>query len=212
MDFGSKARDVLDYFYMFTIAGLGNPEEEYKGTRHNTGRMMLEAFRVRHKLPDFEADKKFKALISKDEVFGEKIVLVEPQNYMNNSGGVLVNFVKTKKAAEKLIVIYDDLDLPIGSIRVSFNKSAGGHRGLESIIKALKTEGFLRIRIGISPQTPGGKLKKPQGEDAVGKFILGKYKPSEQEILQKVSERVCGAIEMLIKEGREKAMGVFNQQ
>lgn len=202
---------MLDYLHMFIIAGLGNPEEEYKGTRHNTGRMVLEEFRVRFKLSDFEADKKAKALISKDELSGEKIVLVEPDNYMNNSGGVLASFVKTKKAAEKLIVIYDDLDLPIGSIRVSFNKSSGGHRGIESIIKALKTEAFLRIRVGISPVTPGGKLKKPKGEDAVSKHILGVYKNSEQEILKKVSERVCNAILMIMKEGKEKAMGEFNR-
>jgi PTH1 family peptidyl-tRNA hydrolase len=162
-------------------------------------------------LPDFEADKKSKSLISKDEIFGEKVTLVEPENYMNNSGGSLVGFVKSKKAAEKLIVIYDDLDLPIGSIRVSFNKSSGGHRGLESIIKALKTEGFLRIRVGISPVTPGGKLKKPKGDDAVGKYILGVYKKPELDILKKVSARVCDAIEMIMKESKERAMSEFNR-
>ena len=202
---------MLDYSHMFIIAGLGNPEEEYKGTRHNTGRMMLDDFRARFKLADFESDKRVKTLISKDELSGEKIVLVEPDNYMNNSGGVLASFVKTKKAAEKLIVVYDDLDLPIGSIRVSFNKSSGGHRGLESIIKALKTEAFMRIRVGISPVTPGCKLKKPKGEDEVGKFILGSYKKTEQDILKKVSERVCNAILMIMKEGKEKAMGEFNR-
>ena len=196
---------------MFIIAGLGNPEAEYKNTRHNTGRMMIEAFVARHKLPEFELEGKAKALISRDEVAGEKVTLVEPQNHMNNSGGSLVYFVKTKKAAEKLIVIYDDFDLPIGSIRVSFNKSSGGHRGLESIIKALKTEGFLRIRVGISRVTAGGKLKKPSGEDAVGKFILGVYKKSEIDILKKVSARVCDAIEMIMKESKERAMSEFNR-
>lgn len=208
--FGVKTGLVLDYFYMFIIAGLGNPEAEYQHTRHNTGRMMLEMFKVRHKLPDWEADKKAKALISKDEAMGEKVTLVEPDNYMNNSGSSIAYFVKTKKAAEKLIVIYDDLDLPIGSIRVSYNRSAGGHRGVESIIKAIKTEAFLRIRVGISPTTAGGKLKKPKGEDAVGKFILGEFKKPEQEALKKVCDMVCDAIEVLMKEGKEKAMSVFN--
>src|ERR1035437_7571086 len=158
---------------MFIIAGLGNPDQEYIGTRHNTGRMMLEVFRVRHNLPAWEADGKSKSLISKGELAGEKVVLVEPETYMNKSGSALTYLVKSKKAAEKLIVIYDDLDLPVGSIKVSFNKSSGGHRGLQSIILALKTEAFLRIRVGISPVTAGGKLKKPKGEDAVGKHILG---------------------------------------
>lgn len=196
---------------MFIIAGLGNPDAEYAGTRHNTGRIMLEAFRLRNKLPEFESDKKSKSLISKGEVAGEKVVLVEPETYMNKSGSSLAYFIKTKKAAEKLIVIYDDLDLPIGSIKVSFNKSAGGHRGVESIIASLKTEGFLRIRVGISPVTAGGKLKKPKGEDVVGKHILGVFKNSEQDILKKVSKTVGDALEMLMKEGKEKAMGEFNR-
>lgn len=196
---------------MFIIAGLGNPDQEYEGTRHNTGRIVLETFRVRHNLPEWESDKKSKSLISKGEVVGEKILLVEPETYMNKSGLALAYFVKTKKAAEKLIVIYDDLDLPVGSIKVSFNKSSGGHRGLESIISALKTEGFLRIRVGISPVTSGGKLKKPKGEDAVGKHILGAFKKPEQDILKKVSKRAADALEVLIKEGREKAMGEFNK-
>jgi PTH1 family peptidyl-tRNA hydrolase len=196
---------------MFIIAGLGNPTEEYKGTRHNTGRMMLESFRSQHNLPAGEFDKKSNSLISKGEIAGEKIVLVEPETFMNKSGSALAYFIKTKKAAEKLIVIYDDLDLPIGTIKVSFNKSSGGHRGLESIISALKTEGFLRIRVGISPVTAGGKLKKPKGDDGVSKHILGMFKKPEQDIFKKVSKRVCGALEMLIKEGKEKAMGEFNR-
>ena len=196
---------------MFIIAGLGNPDQEHVGTRHNTGRMMLEAFRLRHNLPNWESDKKSNSLISKGEVAGEKVLLVEPQTYMNKSGSALAYLVKTKKAAEKLIVIYDDLDLPIGSIRVSFNKSSGGHRGLQSVIAALKTEGFLRIRVGISPVTAGGKLKKPKGDEAVAKHILGVFKKPEQDIFKKVSKRVGDALEVLIKEGKEKAMGEFNR-
>lgn len=196
---------------MFIIAGLGNPDQEYVGTRHNTGRIMLESFRVRHNLTEWESDKKSKSLISKGEVDGEKVLLVEPETYMNKSGSGVAYFVKSKKATEKLIVIYDDLDLPIGSIKVSFNKSSGGHRGLQSIISALKTEAFLRIRVGISPVTAGGKLKKPKGEDAVSKHILGVFKKPEQEILKKVSKRVSDALDVLIKDGREKAMGEFNK-
>lgn len=202
---------MLDYCHMFIIAGLGNPDQEYAGTRHNTGRIMLEAFRVAHNLPEWESDKKSNSLISKGEVAGEKVVLVEPETYMNKSGSALAYFVKTKKAAESLIVIYDDLDLPIGSIKISFNKSSGGHRGLESIISALKTEGFLRVRVGVSPVTAGGKLKKPKGEDAVGKHILGVFKKPEQEVLKKLSKKVSEALEVLMKDGKEVAMGEFNK-
>lgn len=172
---------------------------------------MLEVFRARHNLPEWESDSKSKSLVSKGEVVGEKVVLVEPETYMNKSGLGVAYFVKTKKAAEKLIVIYDDLDLPVGTIKISFNKSSGGHRGLGSVITAVKTEAFLRIRVGISPVTAGGKLKKPKGEDAVGKHILGVYKKPEQEILKKVALRVNDALEVLIKDGKEKAMGEFNR-
>ncbi len=172
---------------------------------------MLEVFRARHNLPAWDADKKSKSLISKGEVAGEKVTLVEPETYMNKSGSALSYFIKSKKAAENLIVIYDDLDLPVGSIKVSFNKSSGGHRGLQSIISAVKTEAFLRIRVGISPVTASGKLKKPKGEDAVGKHILGVFKKPEQDILKKVAMRVSDALEMLLTEGKEKAMGEFNK-
>ena len=202
---------MVDYFHMFIIVGLGNPDQEYVGTRHNTGRIMLEAFRARHDLPSFEFDKKSNSLISKGEVAGEKVVLVEPETYMNKSGSAVAYFVKTKKAAESLVVVYDDLDLAVGTIRVSFNKSSGGHRGVESIISSLKTEGFLRVRVGISPATASGKLKKPKGEDAVSKHILGNFKKPEQDVLKKVSKTVCDALEMLIKEGKDKAMGEFNR-
>ena len=94
---------MLDYIYMFIIAGLGNPDQEYAGTRHNTGRMMLEAFRIRQNLPEWQSDKKSNSLISKGEVGEEKVVLVEPETYMNKSGSALAYLIKTKKAAEKLI-------------------------------------------------------------------------------------------------------------
>src|SRR5690606_18359209 len=124
---------------------------EYSKTRHNAGRMAA----------DFVAEK----------VSGVKVLT--PDTFMNHSGKFVAKHVKSQKAAEKLIVLYDDLDLPLGNIKISFNRSSGGHRGVESIIKALKTEAFVRIRIGVSPATPTGKLKKPKGEKEVEKFILG---------------------------------------
>lgn len=129
---------------------------------------------------------------------------------MNNSGRAIAKFIKTKKAAENLVVIYDDIDLPLGTMKISYNKSSGGHRGLESIIKALKTKEFTRIRIGISPATPKGKIKKPKGENKVLDFILGKFKPTELEILKKIFKRSSEALKTLILEGRERAMNEFN--
>ena len=129
---------------------------------------------------------------------------------MNNSGRAIVKSVKSKKDLEKLVVIYDDLDLGIGSVKISFNKSSGGHRGLESVIKALKTKEFIRIRIGVSPTTASGKLKKPEGEQKVLDFILGKFKPAEKEILKKVFKKVENIVETIATEGLERAMNEFN--
>jgi peptidyl-tRNA hydrolase, PTH1 family len=173
---------------MYIVVGLGNPGEEYAHTRHNTGRLASDL--VSEKL--------------------EKVKVLEPDTYMNHSGKFVSKFVKSKKAAEKLVVIYDDLDLPLGTLKISFNRSSGGHRGVESIIKALKTEGFVRIRIGISPSTPGGKLKKPKGEEAVDKFILGEFKPAELQVLKKVFKKVVEAVECIRDCGHERAMGEFN--
>jgi PTH1 family peptidyl-tRNA hydrolase len=118
--------------------------------------------------------------------------------------------ITSVKAAEKLMVIYDDLDLPFGKNKISFNKSSGGHKGLESIIKNIKTEKFARVRVGISPKTASGKIKKPIGEEAVTKIIMGKFKPDELTSLKKLSKEVHVALETFVSEGIEKSMTGFN--
>ncbi len=201
----------------YIIAGLGNPEQEYENTRHNTGRILAAAIAKKFSFPEFKQDIKLRALVSKGKIGDESVMLLEPDNYMNRSGASIAllfdgasEALKLKKA-KNLIVIYDDLDLPIGTIKISFNKSSGGHRGLESIIKALKTEAFIRIRVGISPVTPSGKLKKPKGEEAVTKQILGEFKKSEAEALKEVSKKVIEAVELIIIEGLEKTTSTFKQ-
>lgn len=195
---------------MHIIAGLGNPGEEYEGTRHNMGRIVLEHFRKKNDLPDWRADKKTRALVSEGKIGKEKVMLVEPEVFMNNSGKSLVPLIKNKKAAGKLIVIYDDLDLPLGNMKISFDRGSGGHRGLESIIRALKTRAFIRIRVGVSPATPSGKLRKPSGEKKVIDFILGKFSPKESEIFKKTSKRAAEAISAIVIEGLPKAMSEWN--
>lgn len=173
---------------MYIVIGLGNPGEDYACTRHNTGRMAAD-------------------LVS-EKVEGVKVFV--PDTFMNKSGGAVAKVVKSKKAAEKLIIIYDDLDLPIGTMKISYNRSSGGHRGVESIIKALKTEAFIRIRIGISPATPSGKLKKPKGESAVEKHILTDFKKPEMDTIKKVFKSVVTAVEVIKEEGLGPAMTQFN--
>lgn len=193
------------------ITALGNPGEEYKNTRHNVGRIALEAFVKKNGFSEWISNKKLKALSSEGKIGKEKVQLIEPETFMNKSGISLQSIITSKKKAEELVVIHDDLDLPIGKFKISFNKSSGGHRGVESIIKAIKTEAFTRVRIGISPSTPSGKLKKPKGEKDVADFILGEFKKSEMETLKKISKKISDALEIIILEGREKAMGEFNR-
>lgn len=190
----------------YIIVGLGNPGQEYENTRHNTGRIILNSLTDN----DFVFDKKINALVSELKIGKEKIKLIEPETFMNNSGKSVAQVIKSPKAAEKLIVIYDDFNLPLGKIRISFNRSSGGHNGLESIIKSIKTEAFIRIRIGMSPENAKGLAKIPHGEDKIEKFILGKFKDDEIKIIKKVSKTVSEAIVMIIKEGREKAMSIYN--
>jgi len=191
----------------YIIAGLGNPGEEYENTRHNTGRIMIEYFRKANDFPDWKEDKKNKALVSKNG----SVLLVEPNHFMNNSGESVSPFVKSLKAAEKTIVVYDDIDLPLGVIKISFNRSSGGHNGLGSIIKSLKTQEFVRVRVGVSKMSVKGVAKKPKGEEAVLKFLLGSFKKDEMLELKKVAKRVNDALLAVMNKGREKAMGEFNR-
>lgn len=197
----------------YIIVGLGNPGEEYIGTRHNTGRIAVDTFAKKVGANnDFKEDKKLKSDTAKIKVGKNTALLVKPNTFMNKSGLAVKPIVKSKKAAETLVVIHDDLDIPFGRIKLSFNKSSGGHRGVESIMRVIKTEAFIRMRIGISPATSGGKIKKPQGDKAVGDFILGKFKPGEQDELKKIMKKAAEGLELLVKEGKEVATGVVNSQ
>lgn len=201
----------VQYLQMqYFLLGLGNSGKEYENTRHNTGRVVLEHFRKKNDFPAWQEDKKIKALVSEGKVGKAGVLLVEPETFMNNSGKAAAFLVKTKKAAENLIVIHDDLDLPLGKIKISWNRGGGGHKGIESIKRAVKTEAFTRMRVGISPATAKGAAKKPSGEEAVIKFILGKFKPAEESELKKIKKKIAEAIEMIITEGKEEAMSRFN--
>jgi PTH1 family peptidyl-tRNA hydrolase len=194
----------------YVIVGLGNPGEEYVDTRHNAARMVLEVFRKKNDFPEWATDKSLKARVSKG-VFGkDKIVLLEPDNFMNVSGKSVTPFIKNAKDAERTIVVYDDLDLPLGTMKISFNRSSGGHRGVESIIKALKTPAFARLRVGICPTTPTGKPRKPKGEDAILDFIVGPFKKPEMEVMKKVTKKGADALALILSEGREIATGKVN--
>jgi PTH1 family peptidyl-tRNA hydrolase len=191
--------------------GLGNPGEEYTDTRHNTGRIILEAFAKKNDCTEWKADMKLKSLACTGKVGKEKVTLLMPETFMNNSGNAVRPLVTSAKKAETLVVIHDDLDLPIGRFKISFGKNSGGHRGVESIIKAVKTINFIRLRIGISKANAKGVVKKPQGEEAVGEYILAKFKKPELEELKNVAKRAGDALALIVTDGKETAMGEYNK-
>ncbi|HEV7449311.1 MAG TPA: aminoacyl-tRNA hydrolase [Candidatus Paceibacterota bacterium] len=170
--------------------GLGNPDHEYNGTRHNVGKDLLMS--LKDKLP-------------------KKIKVAELNVYMNHSGGPIKKLVTSKKAAEKLIVLHDELDLPLGRVKVSFGSSAGGHNGVRSIENALKTKDYVRIRIGVSGSTPSGKLKRPAPEK-ITDFVLGKFRPPELEKLKKVKKIVQEALELIVEDSVERAQTEINSK
>lgn len=194
----------------WVIVGLGNPGEKYDATRHNAGRMALEYFAKNLKFTDWKEDRRAQAHVASGLVEKTAVALVAPDTFMNKSGSAVAKFVKSAKAAERLVVVYDDLDLPLGTIKLSYDRGSGGHKGVESIMRAVKTKKFTRVRIGISPSTASGAMKKPQGEAVVNNFILMKFKAHELAELKQVFKRVSHALETIVLDGRDIAMNQFN--
>ena len=193
----------------YIIAGLGNPGEEYVNTRHNAGRIVLENIADKQGIDGWKKDKVLNSSVAKGEICGEKVLFLAPETFMNKSGTALRSLITSEKKAEKLIVIHDDLDLPLGTFRIVFDRGAGGHKGVESIIRNIKTERFTRIRVGISPTTPSGKLKKPTGEKVLD-FIIGPFKKNELDEIKKSAKKINEALELIVSGEIMKAMTEFN--
>lgn len=192
------------------IVGLGNPGGEYANTRHNAGRIVLDAFHDAQNFPEWELKKTYNALTSIGEIENAQILLLEPETYMNDSGRSLITLVKSKKQAMQLVVIHDEMDMPLGTWKISWNRNSGGHNGVESIATILKTKEFIRVRVGIAPVGENGIMKKPKGDEAVIKFVLGKFRESELTILKKISKEITHALPVLFSEGLGVAMNRFN--
>ena len=189
------------------IVGLGNPGKEYEKTRHNAGRSAVEFIAKQSGFGDFVFNKTNNALIAKGELEDEKTVLVLPETFMNSSGKAVMAIVKTPKAAKNMLVIHDDLDLPLGTIKMVFGRGSGGHKGVESIVRAVKTKEFARIRIGISPKSGPAFAKVTAGkEEKVIKMVLGKWKPAEELVVKKVLKKVAEAVHIFATSGIESAM------
>lgn len=189
---------------MKLIVGLGNPERIYANTRHNIGFMCVNHFAKKHGI---EFDKKqANARTGEGEIDGERVILARPQTHMNLSGESVRRLVEKHHVdPADLIVIHDDLDLPLGKIRIRQGGSAGGHKGIKSIINHLGTGDFIRIKIGIGrPEAARDK------EECVIDHVLSSFNSGERKIISETIPRVTEAVSCLLKEGLTAAMNEFN--
>lgn len=186
---------------MFLIAGLGNPGRQYEKTRHNMGFDTIDELIERHRIPQGGIARK--AMYGKGMIAGEKVLAVKPLTYMNLSGEAIreyVNYYKMDPETE-LIVIYDDIDLEPGQIRIRKKGSAGGHNGIKSIIAQIGTQNFYRIKVGVGA--------KPKGWD-LADYVLGRFSSEERELVDKAICDAADAVEMILKDGIEAAMNHYN--
>ena len=194
----------------FVIVGLGNPGKEYEKTRHNAGRMAVELFAKKEDLTFAPARggsaSGGNALVAK----AGSTTLVLPETMMNASGKAVSAFVKTPKAAKNLLVIHDDLDLPLGTIKMVFGRGSGGHKGVESVMRAVKTQDFARIRIGISAEGKKHQAKKVSGDEKVVKHVIGKWKPGEEAAVKKVLKKAAEAARLFTTDGIDAATQFAN--
>ncbi len=191
---------------MLIIIGLGNPIPRYQGTRHNFGQAAISYFQKIKNFPEFKLKRKFESLISEGNIEKEKIILALPQTFMNESGRAVKKLIENcKLKIENLLVIHDDLDLPLGKIRIRKNGSAAGHKGVESIIDNLGTDNFIRFRLGISRPTQPPVFKNRQ---LIKMFVLKKFRPAEKKIVHKIIQKIGQTLEFALKEGIERAISL----
>lgn len=186
---------------MKLIVGLGNPGEEYKATRHNMGFAAIDYISEKHGIPVKKS--KNRALIGEGKIGSERVVLVKPLTFMNLSGEAVAPLARWYKVEpEDVLVLYDDMDIPVGQMRMRPSGSAGGHNGMKSIIQHLSTDRFPRLRIGI-----GNK-----GDADTVNYVLGKLSREEQEAQFELLGKVCDAVAAFVKEGLEPAMNRYNRK
>ena len=172
------------------IVGLQNPGEKYDGTRHNVGGEVVRKFAAKHSFSNWRSDARMQA----DVCQRDGVLCALPSTFMNKSGESVAVIMK-EHATAKLIIVHDDVDLPVGEFKVSENKGAGGHNGVQDIIDRLKTKDFIRIRIGIMPKTFFGNPKKPKN---VPNFVVGSFTGREKKKLESVVEESLNELEKRI--------------
>lgn len=186
---------------MYIIVGLGNPEKKYFTTRHNIGFMAIDTIAEKYNIRVEEA--KHKALIGKGVIEGQKVILVKPLTYMNLSGESVrevADYYKVDPESE-IIVVYDDISLPVGQLRIRPKGSAGGHNGIKNIIAHLGTEKFMRIKVGVG--------EKPSKMD-LADYVLGHFADEELKLEKEAFDKVTDAVNLIMADNVEKAMNLYN--
>ena len=188
---------------MFIIAGLGNPDRQYEGTRHNVGFDVID--RIAEKYNIAVDTKKHRAYIGKGIIQGQKVILAKPQTYMNLSGESIRSLVDYYKIDEEneLLVIYDDISLDVGQLRIRAKGSAGGHNGIKNIIAHLGTQVFPRIKVGVG--------EKPKGYD-LADYVLGHFSKAEKELMDEGYDSAVRAAELIVSGEITEAMNGFNRR
>ena len=184
---------------MHLVVGLGNPGRRYRGTRHNVGWEVVDRLARRFGI---QLEEEAEALVGRGTIAGCPVLLAKPQTYMNESGRAVRALVRRYGLApQDLLIVYDDVDLPVGAIRIRPRGSAGGHHGMASVIEALGTQEIPRVRIGIG---------RPPGDTA--EYVLSRFSPEERPVVEEAVERAADAVETILREGIEVAMGRFNRR
>lgn len=186
---------------MYVIAGLGNPGTQYENTKHNIGFITVDYLAEKHQISIKKL--KHKALVGEGTISGQKVLLVKPQTFMNLSGNSIREIVAYYKISmEELIVIYDDIDIPMGSLRIRKKGSAGTHNGMRSIVYDLQSDQFPRIRIGI-----GGERKGDLAD-----YVIGGFQKSQIPVMEEAVRQAVAAVECMMEKGMDAAMGEYNKR
>lgn len=186
----------------YLVIGLGNPGPEYEGTRHNIGREVLLSAGKKFEFPAFTEAKTLQGLLTKGEAKKSLAILLLPQTFVNRSGTAVGKAARSLKIKPgSTILVHDDVDMLLGTTKLSFGRNSGGHKGVESVIRALKTKKFWRMRIGVQ------KRKRVPGED----LVLQKFRADEMLIAKKITKKSVDALMKAITESPERAMNEYNQ-
>lgn len=195
------------------IVALGNPGEKYASTRHNIGWVVMDSVSSLVNLPSPHLQSALSGRVTDGKIAGVSVTVLYPDTYMNNSGAAVRKFVP-RGELQNLIVLYDDIDLPFGEIKVTFGRGAGGHNGLTSIIEKMGSKDFVRVRIGIGKvgfwPWSGAEIKRPKGGGALEKYVLGNLTKKELGEIEQMSVRTLEVITTILKDGHVTAMNKFN--